>query len=156
MEPVVQQDEPPSSTGGGTVSHGPGLSPMNHTNAPNGNILPNNKFEYDRDKTDLIPTTLWNSTTGKLSHHKQATVNTPDGKNILTYFYYCIVRGCIRIFVVKLQLLSYQYNIQGGRIKMGIHIPLSPIVFLFCKGPSALGSCFIVRIAGFQLTHLPF
>lgn len=82
MEPsAVQQDEPPSSTGGGGtgVNHAPRMSPMNHGNSPNGNIG-HNKFEYDRDKTDMIPTTLWNSTTGKLAHHKQATINTPDGK----------------------------------------------------------------------------
>lgn len=58
---------------------------MNHTGSPNGNIGLINKFEYDRDKTDLIPTTLWNSTTGKLRHHKQATVNTPDGKRGHSY-----------------------------------------------------------------------
>ncbi|XP_019759681.1 zinc finger protein chinmo isoform X2 [Dendroctonus ponderosae] len=113
MEPVgikMEQDEPPSSTGGGSGNYLAGLSPMNHTGSPNGNIGLINKFEYDRDKTDLIPTTLWNSTTGKLRHHKQATVNTPDGKKLKCPF-------CERLYGYETNLRAHiRQRHQGIRV----------------------------------------
>ncbi|XP_050309401.1 zinc finger protein chinmo isoform X3 [Anthonomus grandis grandis] len=113
MEPAVQQDEPPSSTGGGTTGgHAPGLSPLNHVGSspPNGNIGTTKTFEYDRDKTDLIPTTLWNSTTGKLSHHKQTTVNTPDGKKLKCPF-------CERLYGYETNLRAHiRQRHQGIRV----------------------------------------
>ncbi|XP_066141795.1 zinc finger protein chinmo isoform X2 [Euwallacea fornicatus] len=105
MEPVIQQDEPPSSTATGLG--GPRLSPMNHQNSPNGNI---GKFEYDRDKTDLIPSTLWNSTTGKLTHHKQTTINTPDGKKLKCPF-------CERLYGYETNLRAHiRQRHQGIRV----------------------------------------
>ncbi|KAF7268008.1 hypothetical protein GWI33_018809 [Rhynchophorus ferrugineus] len=109
MEPVVQQDEPPSSTGG-PGGHPSALSPMHHSGSPNGNIGPSSKFEYDRDKTDLIPTTLWNSVTGKLSHHKQPTVNTPDGKKLKCPF-------CERLYGYETNLRAHiRQRHQGIRV----------------------------------------
>ncbi|KAL1501416.1 hypothetical protein ABEB36_006739 [Hypothenemus hampei] len=98
MEPLVQQDEPPSSTGGG--QHPQRLSPQS----------PNGTNNFDRDKTDLIPTTLWNSTTGKLSHHKQATVNTPDGKKLKCPF-------CERLYGYETNLRAHiRQRHQGIRV----------------------------------------
>lgn len=77
MEPAVQQDEPPSSTGG----IGGALTGLNNANA-NGSIGQSKKYDHDRDKADLIPSTLWNSVAGKIST-KTGTINTPDGKAIL-------------------------------------------------------------------------
>lgn len=69
MEPAIQQDEPPNSTSGGS-----GLS--NNTSA-NGSLGQLNKYDHDRDKTDLVPISVWNAT--KISH-RSGTVNTPDGE----------------------------------------------------------------------------
>lgn len=107
----MEQDEPPSSTAG-PGSHPPVPSPMHHTgSSPNGTIAPSvNKFEYDRDKTDLIPTTLWNSVTGKLSHHKQPTVNTPDGKKLKCPF-------CERLYGYETNLRAHiRQRHQGIRV----------------------------------------
>lgn len=76
MEPVVQQEEPPNSTSGGGSGDVPGLS---NNGSANGSLGQLNKYQHDRDKADLIPASLWNSVSGKLSH-KTGTVNTPDGE----------------------------------------------------------------------------
>lgn len=68
IEPLMQ-DEPLSTTGSGNGSIGA---------AANGSLGPLPKYDIDRDKTDLIPSTLWNSVTGKLSS-KTGSVSTPDG-----------------------------------------------------------------------------
>ena len=69
MEPMMQ-DEPPSSTATGNGTN---------TSPSNGPINTVHRYENDRDKTDLIPSSLWNSVQSKLSH-KSNSVTTPDGK----------------------------------------------------------------------------
>lgn len=62
------QEEPLSSTAGTGIGN---------NSSANGSLGPISNC--DRDKADLMPTTLWNSVTGKLTH-KSGSVNTPDGK----------------------------------------------------------------------------
>lgn len=76
-EPVVQEEHL-STTGNGN-GNGNG-----NAASANGSLGPLSKFEVDRDTTDIIPSTLWNSVTGKLS--KAGYVVTADGKSS---FYYC-------------------------------------------------------------------
>lgn len=71
LEPSVQE-EPLSSTGGG----GTGIGSNN--SSANGSLGPMSNYDPERDKTDLIPNTLW---TGKLTH-KSGSVTTPDGNYI--------------------------------------------------------------------------
>ena len=75
MEPAIQQDEPPNSTSGTSTS----ITGLSNNGSANGSLGQINKYDHDRDKTDLVPASLWNSVAGKLSH-KSGTVNTPDGK----------------------------------------------------------------------------
>lgn len=83
MEPNQQQEEPLSSTVSGNGSS------VGAAGAANGSLGPMSKYECDRDKTDLIPTTLWNSVTGKLSHKTgSSSVTTPDGTFIYFFFNY--------------------------------------------------------------------
>lgn len=89
MEPTQQQDEQLSSTvsgnGNGNGSNGNGNGNNNGNKgggatAANGSLGPMSNYDCDRDKQDLIPTTLWNSVTGKLSHKTgSSSVTTPDG-----------------------------------------------------------------------------
>lgn len=79
MEPTQQQDEQLSSTVSGN-GNGSGNNGGGGGTAANGSLGPMSKYECDRDKQDLIPTTLWNSVTGKLSHKTgSSSVTTPDG-----------------------------------------------------------------------------
>lgn len=87
MEPTQQQDEQLSSTvsGNGNGNGGNGKGNGNNGNkgggtAANGSLGPMSNYDCDRDKKDLIPTTLWNSVTGKLGHKTgSSSVTTPDG-----------------------------------------------------------------------------
>lgn len=92
MEPTQQQDEQLSSTVSG---NGNGKGSGNNGNnggggggkAANGSLGPMSNYECDRDKQDLIPTTLWNSVTGKLSHKTgSSSVTTPDGNHFINLF----------------------------------------------------------------------
>lgn len=74
IEPLVQE-EPLSTTGNGCGSNGA---------AANGSLGPLPNYEID-SKTDLIPSTLWNSVTSKLTS-KTGSVTTPDGNyNFIFY-----------------------------------------------------------------------
>lgn len=84
MESSSTQEEPLSSTAG------PGIG---NNSSANGSLGPVSNYDADRDKADLMPTTLWNSVTGKLTH-KSGSVNTPDGKFFLTF--------CILLFLVHI------------------------------------------------------
>lgn len=65
MEPSTQE-EPLSSTAS---------SGLGNNSSANGSLGSISSYE-ERDKADLMPSTLWN--TGKLA--KSGSVNTPDGK----------------------------------------------------------------------------
>lgn len=67
MEPSTQE-EPLSSTAS---------SGIGNNSSANGSLGSISSYESERDKADLMPSTLWN--TGKLAH-KSGSVNTPDGK----------------------------------------------------------------------------
>lgn len=70
------QEEPLSSTAGTGIGS---------NSSANGSLGPISNYDTDRDKADLMPTTLWNSVAGKLPH-KSGSVNTPDGKHFYSYF----------------------------------------------------------------------
>lgn len=65
LEPSVQE-EPLSSTAG------------TNSSSANGSLGPMSNYDPERDKADLMSSTLWNSVTGKLT--KSGSVTTPDGR----------------------------------------------------------------------------
>lgn len=59
--------------------------PPNGNNASaNGSLDPMSTYEQERNKADMMPTTLWNSVTGKLGHKTGSSVTTADGKFFFT------------------------------------------------------------------------
>lgn len=104
MEPNQQhqQEEPLSSTVSGNGGN------VGAAGAANGSLGPMPKYECDRDKTDLIPTTLWNSVTGKLSHKTgSSSVTTPDG----TFFYFSSKNFYFASVYLKIRVFLLQPNI---------------------------------------------
>ncbi|XP_063922457.1 zinc finger protein chinmo-like isoform X2 [Zophobas morio] len=105
MEPAIQQDEPPNSTSGTSTS----ITGLSNNGSANGSLGQINKYDHDRDKTDLVPASLWNSVAGKLSH-KSGTVNTPDGKKLKCPF-------CERLYGYETNLRAHiRQRHQGIRV----------------------------------------
>lgn len=95
LEPSVQE-EPLSSTGGTGIG--------SNNSSANGSLGPMSNYDPERDKTDLMPNTLW---TGKLTH-KSGSVTTPDGKYILHFLFVpkgykfnCLMRRISKLNAIK-------------------------------------------------------
>lgn len=76
MDPTIklEREEPASSTGG----NGNGNCGNNTVSSNNANGSLGKHYSHDIDKSDLIPTSLWNTVAAKVN--KAGSVNTPDGK----------------------------------------------------------------------------
>lgn len=72
MEPAIQE-EPLSSTAGTGIAN---------SSSANGSLGSIANYDSESKAADLMPSNLWNSVTGKLSH-KSGSVNTPDGESIV-------------------------------------------------------------------------
>lgn len=105
MDTPVQQEEPASSTGGGNGNNGPLI--INNSSA-NGSIGPLPSYNHEVDKSDLIPTSMWNSVNAKVS--KAGSVNTPDGKKLKCPF-------CERLYGYETNLRAHiRQRHQGIRV----------------------------------------
>ncbi|XP_031342293.1 zinc finger protein chinmo-like isoform X2 [Photinus pyralis] len=98
IEPLLQ-DDPLSSTGSANGKNGA---------AANGSLGPLSNYEIDRENSDLIPASLWNSVTGKLA--KTGSVTTPDGKKLKCPF-------CERLYGYETNLRAHiRQRHQGIRV----------------------------------------
>lgn len=115
MEPTQHQDEQLSSTVSG---NGNGTGGGTGGAAANGSLGPLSNYECDRDKKDLLPTTLWNSVTGKLSHKtgSSSSVTTPDGNlfslHLLSFVSLSIQSLCIGLTPIPSHNISVCFQIR--------------------------------------------
>ncbi|KAL3280829.1 hypothetical protein HHI36_004060 [Cryptolaemus montrouzieri] len=107
MEPSIKQEreEPASSTGGCGSGNGSSNAPSSNAN---GSLGKRSNYNHEIDKSDLIPTSLWNTVAAKVN--KAGSVNTPDGKKLKCPF-------CERLYGYETNLRAHiRQRHQGIRV----------------------------------------